>query len=328
MTRATIYHRLSTTVLLLRRLSHSSIEASFYTRLFSSCTITVASAPTSSSTFPTPSTVDDGFYTCSSMPLLYRCPLPLPSPCEAPSFFIAAKPSSAFSLTLALGTPSQQLSLFLDTRNHLTWVPCTSSYQCRSCSSPSATPVIPFLPKSSFSTHLVSCHNPRCLWIHPWDRLSRCPSCNSTSPMAALSFLAHLMPSSMSLAPLSISSCWKHSPSPIGPSPTSRSVAPSFPNASRLVLLDSVATLPPSLHRWGSSASPHSFAEGSSSSATDLLLPATQTKKGIATVSARRCLLCHCCNPRSRRLCLGMIILSQQSLPLTPVTSAVSSSYC
>ncbi|KAJ8475544.1 hypothetical protein OPV22_019271 [Ensete ventricosum] len=59
-------------------------------------------------------------------------------------------------------------------------VPCTSSYQCWSCSSPSA-PVIPFLPKSSFSTCLIGYHNPRCLWIHPWDRLSRYPSCNSTS---------------------------------------------------------------------------------------------------------------------------------------------------
>ncbi|RWW64878.1 hypothetical protein BHE74_00027844 [Ensete ventricosum] len=47
------------------RLSHFSVEASFCTRPFSSCTTTVASVPTSSDTFPTPSVVDDGFYTCS-----------------------------------------------------------------------------------------------------------------------------------------------------------------------------------------------------------------------------------------------------------------------
>ncbi|CAL9090650.1 unnamed protein product [Musa acuminata var. zebrina] len=101
-----------------------------------------------------------------------------PAPYRSPLF-----PHSygGYSLTLALGTPPQQLSLLLDTGSHLTWVPCSSSYQCRSCSSPSAAPIIPFLPKSSSSTRLVGCHNPRCLWIHPRDRLSRCPSCNSTS---------------------------------------------------------------------------------------------------------------------------------------------------
>ncbi|RZR89190.1 hypothetical protein BHM03_00016869 [Ensete ventricosum] len=50
-----------------RRLSHSSTEVSFCMRPSFSCTITFASAPTSSDTFPTPSVVDDGFYTCSLM---------------------------------------------------------------------------------------------------------------------------------------------------------------------------------------------------------------------------------------------------------------------
>ncbi|RZR98194.1 hypothetical protein BHM03_00027505 [Ensete ventricosum] len=49
-----------------RRLSHSSVEASFYMRSSFSCTTTVTSAPMSSGTFPTPSAVDDSFYTCSS----------------------------------------------------------------------------------------------------------------------------------------------------------------------------------------------------------------------------------------------------------------------
>ncbi|RZR74751.1 hypothetical protein BHM03_00042475 [Ensete ventricosum] len=41
------------------------VEASFCMRPFSSCTTTVASDPTSSDTFPTPSAVDDDFYTHS-----------------------------------------------------------------------------------------------------------------------------------------------------------------------------------------------------------------------------------------------------------------------
>ncbi|XP_065043860.1 probable aspartyl protease At4g16563 [Musa acuminata AAA Group] len=102
-----------------------------------------------------------------------------PRPSRSPLF-----PHSygGYSLTLAFGTPPQQIPLLLDTGSHLTWVPCTSSYQCRRCSSPSATPITPFLPKSSASTRLVGCRNPRCLWIHSPDLLlSRCPACNSTS---------------------------------------------------------------------------------------------------------------------------------------------------
>ncbi|RWW84275.1 hypothetical protein BHE74_00007127 [Ensete ventricosum] len=45
-----------------RRLFHFSTEASFCMRPSSSCTITIALAPTSSDTFPTPSVVDDSFY--------------------------------------------------------------------------------------------------------------------------------------------------------------------------------------------------------------------------------------------------------------------------
>ncbi|RWV92465.1 hypothetical protein GW17_00045164 [Ensete ventricosum] len=51
--------------LLFRRLSHSSTEASLCMRSSSSCTATIASAPTSNDTFPTPSAADDGFYICS-----------------------------------------------------------------------------------------------------------------------------------------------------------------------------------------------------------------------------------------------------------------------
>ncbi|KAJ8498339.1 hypothetical protein OPV22_008891 [Ensete ventricosum] len=203
--------------------------------------------------------------------------------------------SSAFSLTLALGTPLQQLSLLLDIGSHLTWVSCTSSYQCRSCSSPSAAPVIPFLPKSSSSIRLVSCHNPHCLRIHPRDRLSRCPSCNSTSadgcPAVPYPPYALIYGTSSTAGLLMLETlAFPHRTIPdfaIGCSILSEHQPAGVAGFGR--------ALPPSRHRWGSSASPHSFAEGSSSSATDLLRPAVQTKKGTATSSVPRYN-----NPRSR----------------------------
>ncbi|RRT33625.1 hypothetical protein B296_00054741, partial [Ensete ventricosum] len=77
--------------LLVRRLSlppldpvgflNSSTEAFFYTRPSSLCSTTVALAPTSNGTFPTPSVADDGFYTCSPVSSLLQ-PLLLCSLCR------------------------------------------------------------------------------------------------------------------------------------------------------------------------------------------------------------------------------------------------------
>ncbi|RWW71860.1 hypothetical protein BHE74_00020354 [Ensete ventricosum] len=50
-------------------------------RPYSLCTTTVASAPTSNDTFPTPYAADDGFYTCSPAPSLLQ-PLLLYSLCR------------------------------------------------------------------------------------------------------------------------------------------------------------------------------------------------------------------------------------------------------
>ncbi|RWW11071.1 hypothetical protein GW17_00025349 [Ensete ventricosum] len=47
---------------------NSSTEVFFCTRPSSLCTTTVASAPTSSNTFPTPSAANYDFYTCSPTP--------------------------------------------------------------------------------------------------------------------------------------------------------------------------------------------------------------------------------------------------------------------
>lgn len=71
-----------------------------------------------------------------------------------------------YAFTASLGTPPQPLPVLLDTGSHLTWVPCTSSYECRNCSSPSASAVPVFHPKNSSSSRLVGCRNPSCQWVH------------------------------------------------------------------------------------------------------------------------------------------------------------------
>ncbi|KAI5009582.1 hypothetical protein ZWY2020_011719 [Hordeum vulgare] len=78
-----------------------------------------------------------------------------------------------YAFSLSLGTPPQPLPVLLDTGSHLTWVPCTSNYQCQNCSAAAGSfPV--FHPKSSSSSLLVSCSSPSCLWIHSKSHLSDC----------------------------------------------------------------------------------------------------------------------------------------------------------
>ncbi|XP_010926882.1 probable aspartyl protease At4g16563 [Elaeis guineensis] len=88
-----------------------------------------------------------------------------------------------YSLSLAFGTPPQNIPLLLDTGSQLTWIPCTTSYQCRRCASPAnpAGPTAVFLPKSSSSARLIGCRNPKCSWIHSSELLSRCKDCPSTN---------------------------------------------------------------------------------------------------------------------------------------------------
>uniref|UniRef100_A0A0A8XQR1 Peptidase A1 domain-containing protein n=1 Tax=Arundo donax TaxID=35708 RepID=A0A0A8XQR1_ARUDO len=79
-----------------------------------------------------------------------------------------------YAFPAPLGTPPQPLPVLLDTGSHLTWVPCTSNYQCRNCSTLSATTVPTFHPKNSSSSRLVGCRNPSCLWVHSTAHLSKC----------------------------------------------------------------------------------------------------------------------------------------------------------
>ncbi|XP_062186088.1 probable aspartyl protease At4g16563 [Phragmites australis] len=76
-----------------------------------------------------------------------------------------------YAFTASFGTPPQPLPVLLDTGSHLTWVPCTSNYQCRNCSSAT---VPTFHPKNSSSSRLVGCRNPSCLWVHSAAHLSKC----------------------------------------------------------------------------------------------------------------------------------------------------------
>ncbi|KAG6522672.1 probable aspartyl protease At4g16563 [Zingiber officinale] len=108
-------------------------------------------------------------------PIRHSSPPPATSPLFPHSY-------GGYSFGLTFGTPPQELQLLLDTGSHITWVPCTPSYQCRSCASPSGNTIIVFLPRSSSSVAPVGCRNPRCLWIHSADFLrSRCPSCNNAT---------------------------------------------------------------------------------------------------------------------------------------------------
>ncbi|KAJ1273557.1 hypothetical protein BS78_06G290600 [Paspalum vaginatum] len=100
----------------------------------------------------------------------------------APASTAALYPHSygGYAFTASLGTPPQPLPVLLDTGSHLTWVPCTSNYECRNCSS-AAVPV--FHPKSSSSSRLVGCRNPSCLWVHSAAHLSN--KCRAPCPSSA-----------------------------------------------------------------------------------------------------------------------------------------------
>ncbi|XXG62565.1 hypothetical protein AAC387_Pa05g0898 [Persea americana] len=89
-----------------------------------------------------------------------------------------------YSISLNFGTPPQTSSLIMDTGSQLVWIPCTKSYTCKNCSFISQ-PTLqnpPFLPKSSSSSKIIGCSNPKCRWLYGSDFLhSKCPDCNPTN---------------------------------------------------------------------------------------------------------------------------------------------------
>ncbi|KAK6131610.1 hypothetical protein DH2020_034624 [Rehmannia glutinosa] len=93
-----------------------------------------------------------------------------------------------YSISLSFGTPPQTLSFIMDTGSSLVWFPCTQRYSCSSCSFVNVDPTnIPtFIPKSSSSSKIVGCKNPKCRWIFPsvqcWDCDKNSTTCNELCP--------------------------------------------------------------------------------------------------------------------------------------------------
>ncbi|CAO1943525.1 unnamed protein product [Urochloa humidicola] len=85
-----------------------------------------------------------------------------------------------YAFTASLGTPAQALPVLLDTGSHLSWVPCTSSYQCRDCP-PNPNPPPVFHPNNSSTSRIIGCRNPSCLWVHSAAHLT---NSNCTKPAA------------------------------------------------------------------------------------------------------------------------------------------------
>lgn len=89
----------------------------------------------------------------------------------------------AYSISLAFGTPPQNLSFVFDTGSSLVWFPCTAGYRCSNCSFPNvdAATIPRFLPKLSSSAKIIGCRNPKCAWIFGPNLNSTCRNCNPKS---------------------------------------------------------------------------------------------------------------------------------------------------
>ncbi|XP_058088128.1 probable aspartyl protease At4g16563 [Magnolia sinica] len=81
-----------------------------------------------------------------------------------------------YSISLNFGTPPQKISLLMDTGSDLVWLPCTNTYVCKNCSFANLpSKIAVFLPKSSSSSKLIGCKNPKCSWIHSQPNCGKCP---------------------------------------------------------------------------------------------------------------------------------------------------------
>ncbi|XP_051131258.1 probable aspartyl protease At4g16563 [Andrographis paniculata] len=81
-----------------------------------------------------------------------------------------------YSVSLSIGTPPQELSFVMDTGSSLVWFPCTQRYACSSCDFPESNPanISTFIPKSSSSSRIVGCQNPKCRWLFPEVQCRNC----------------------------------------------------------------------------------------------------------------------------------------------------------
>ncbi|KAI3471750.1 hypothetical protein Pfo_028403 [Paulownia fortunei] len=87
-----------------------------------------------------------------------------------------------YSISLSFGTPPQTLSFIMDTGSSLAWFPCTQRYACSSCNFVNMNPanISTFIPRSSSSSKIVGCKNPKCRWIFPNVQCKDCEK-NSTT---------------------------------------------------------------------------------------------------------------------------------------------------
>ncbi|CAL5029169.1 unnamed protein product [Urochloa decumbens] len=86
-----------------------------------------------------------------------------------------------YAFTASLGTPPQPLPVLLDTGSHLTWVPCTSKYQCSDCPPAAAAAAPVFHPNNSSTSRIIGCRNPSCLWVHSAAHLAAATNCTRSS---------------------------------------------------------------------------------------------------------------------------------------------------
>ncbi|KAL9238976.1 hypothetical protein vseg_013339 [Gypsophila vaccaria] len=89
------------------------------------------------------------------------------------------KSYGGYSVTLAFGTPPQEIPLVFDTGSSLVWVPCTSKYSCSNCTFSNVDPknITTFKPKLSSSSKIIGCRNKKCGWLYGDDVAGRCPDC-------------------------------------------------------------------------------------------------------------------------------------------------------
>ncbi|KAL7137219.1 hypothetical protein ABFS83_10G078100 [Erythranthe nasuta] len=92
-----------------------------------------------------------------------------------------------YSISLSFGTPPQTLPFVMDTGSSLVWFPCTQRYACSSCNFVNVNPsnISIFMPKSSSSSMIIGCKNPKCRWIFPDVR---CKNCDQNSTTCAAEF--------------------------------------------------------------------------------------------------------------------------------------------
>ncbi|KAL8517649.1 hypothetical protein ACS0TY_015763 [Phlomoides rotata] len=97
-----------------------------------------------------------------------------------------------YSISLSFGTPPQTLSFIMDTGSSLVWFPCTRRYSCSSCNFVGVANISTFIPKSSSSSMIIGCRNPKCKRIFPNLQCEKCQqnitSCSQFCPPYVLQY--------------------------------------------------------------------------------------------------------------------------------------------